>query len=146
MTTAPDPVGGTDAAATFTEAESARTGFAAIHPCPAECMGIHGMKEASWCQALKPIRLPSRNSAGQWRHDPGSVYLSDDFPVPGFRAPPEGNGCIERFFSTLQEQLVWHRRFRDLGALRTTLVEVRERNTTAFLHPRMKPPLEIHDR
>ena len=64
MTTVPDPVGGTDAAATFTEAESARTGFAAIHPCPAECMGIHGVKEASRCQALESIRQAVKEQCG----------------------------------------------------------------------------------
>ena len=50
--------------------------------------------------------------------------MSDDFqseiqflgiePSPAFVRQPEGNGCIERFFRTLKEQLLWIRRFRDL--------------------------------
>src|SRR5690348_4765618 len=39
---------------------------------------------------------------------------------------PEGNGCIERFFRTLKEQLLWVRRFRDLEELRTALTEFRQ--------------------
>jgi putative transposase len=40
---------------------------------------------------------------------------------------PEGNGCIERFFRTLKEQLLWIRHFRDLEELRAALIEFRER-------------------
>jgi putative transposase len=34
---------------------------------------------------------------------------------------PEGNGCIERFFRTLKEQLLWVRHFRDLTDLQESL-------------------------
>ena len=71
------------------------------------------------------------------RHDHGSVYMSDDFqteiqflgiePSPAFVRQPEGNGCIERFFRTLKEQLLWVRRFRDLEELRTALIDFRDR-------------------
>ncbi len=37
------------------------------------------------------------------------------------------NGCIERFFRTLKEQLLWVRRFRDLDELRAALSEFRDR-------------------
>ena len=53
------------------------------------------------------------------RHDHGSQYMSDDFHAelrflgivssPAFVRQPEGNGCIERFFRTLKEQLLWVR-------------------------------------
>ena len=36
-------------------------------------------------------------------------------PSPAFVRQPEGNGCIERFFRTLKEQLLWIRSFQDLG-------------------------------
>ena len=37
------------------------------------------------------------------------------------------NGCIERFFRTLKEQLLWVRRFRDLDELREALADFRDR-------------------
>ncbi|MFL6604277.1 MAG: integrase core domain-containing protein [Steroidobacteraceae bacterium] len=40
---------------------------------------------------------------------------------------PEENGCIERFFRTLKEQLLWIRHFRDLEELRAALIEFRTR-------------------
>jgi hypothetical protein len=56
--------------------------------------------------------------------------MSDDFQAeiaflgiassPAFVREPEGNGCIERFFRTLKEQLLWVRDF-------TTLEELAER-------------------
>src|SRR3954447_19329718 len=78
------------------------------------------------------------NAAGLWlRHDHGSVYMSDDSqneirflgiePSPAFVRQPEGNGCIERFFRTLKEQLLWIRHFRDLEELRAALIEFRNR-------------------
>ena len=48
-------------------------------------------------------------------------------PSPAFVRQPEGNGCIERFFRTLKEQLLWVRRFRDLQELRAALREFRDR-------------------
>jgi len=37
------------------------------------------------------------------------------------------NGCIERFFRTLKEQVLWLRRFHNLEELRVALVEFRDR-------------------
>jgi len=63
--------------------------------------------------------------------------MSDDFQAeikflgiessPAFVRQPEGNGCIERFFRTLKEQVLWLRRFRDLEELRAALIEFRDR-------------------
>jgi putative transposase len=63
--------------------------------------------------------------------------MSDDFQCeiqflgieasPAFVRQPEGNGCIERFFRTLKEQLLWIRRFRDLAELRAALIDFRHR-------------------
>lgn len=147
VTEAPNQMWGTDATATFTEAEGAVTVFAAIDHCTAECVGIHAVKKATRFEALEPIRQGVHEyfngfSAGsadglKLRHDHGSVYMSDDFqneiqflgiePSPAFVRQPEGNGCIERFFRTLKEQLLWIRRFRDLAELRTALIEFRDR-------------------
>jgi putative transposase len=88
------------------------------------------------------------------RHDHGSVYMSDDFqteiqflgiePSPAFVRQPEGNGCIERFFRTLKEQLLWIRRFNDLNELRTALVEFRNRYNENWIIERLnyRTPLQ----
>src|SRR5947208_11517346 len=141
----PNQMWGTDATATFTEVEGAVTVFAAIDHCTAECVAIHVVKKPTRVEALEPIRQGSKEqfgafsrgtAAGLWlRHDHGSVYMSDDFqteirfagiePSPAFVRQPEGNGCIERFFRTLKEQLLWIRRFRDIEELRAALINFR---------------------
>lgn len=143
---APNQMWGTDATATFTEQEGAVTIFAGIDHCSADCVGIHAVKKASRFEALEPIRQGMKEHFGGFsggiasglrlRHDHGSVYMSEDFqneikflgiePSPAFVRQPEGNGCIERFFRTLKEQLLWVRRFRDLEELRVALAEFRQ--------------------
>lgn len=138
---------GTDATATFTEEEGTVTIYAAVDHCSADCVGIHAVKKASRFEALEPLRQGMKEYFGAFsggiaagmrlRHDHGSVYMSDDFqneirflgiePSPAFVRQPEGNGCIERFFPTLKEQLLWVRRFRDLEELRAALSEFRDR-------------------
>jgi len=147
VTAVPDQMWGADATATFTEAEGSVTVFAAIDHCTAECVGIHAVKKANRFEALEPIRQGVKEHFGAFsagaadgltlRHDHGSVYMSDDFQTevkflgietsPAFVRQPEGNGCIERFFRTLKEQLLWVRRFRDLEELRAALIEFRDR-------------------
>jgi putative transposase len=147
VTEAPNQMWGTDATATFTDTEGAITVFAAIDHCTAECVGIHAVKKATRFEALEPLRQGVKEHFGAFsggsaaglrlRHDHGSVYMSDDFqneikflgfqPSPAFVRQPEGNGCIERFFRTLKEQLLWVRRFRNLAELREALVEFRHR-------------------
>ncbi len=144
---APNQMWGTDATATFTEHEGAVTIFAAIDHCSADCVGIHVVKKASRFEALEPIRQGMKQYFGGFdsgiatglrlRRDHGSVYMSDDFQSeirflgiessPAFVRQPEGNGCIERFFRTLKEQLLWVRRFRDLDELRAALSGFRDR-------------------
>jgi len=153
----PNQMWGTDATATFTAAEGAVTVFAAIDHCTAECVGIHAVKKATRFEALEPIRQGvkeyfagfSADSAEglRLRHDHGSVYMSDDFqaeiqflgiqPSPAFVRQPEGNGCIERFFRTLKEQLLWIRRFRDLSELRAALIEFRDRYNQHWIIQRL---------
>ena len=50
---------------------------------------------------------------------------------------PEGNGCIERFFRTLKEQVLWVRRFRDLEELRAALIEFRDRYNNNWILERL---------
>ena len=44
---------------------------------------------------------------------------------PAFVREPEGNGCIERFFRTLKENLLWVRDFATVEELRLALLEFR---------------------
>jgi putative transposase len=157
VTDQPNQMWGTDATATFTTAEGAVTVFAAIDHCTAECIGIHAVKKATRFEALEPIRqgvgerfgVFSHNSASglQLRHDHGSVYMSDDFQneirflgiesSPAFVRQPEGNGCIERFFRTLKEQLLWVRHFHDLDELQTALADFRYRYNQQWIIGRL---------
>jgi putative transposase len=144
---APNQVWGTDGTVTFTEQEGQVTIFAALDHCSADCVGIHAVKKANRFEALEPIRQGLHEHFGSFsggvaaglrlRHDHGSVFMSDDFQSeirfvgiessPAFVRQPEGNGCIERFFRTLKEQLLWVRRFHDLTELREALNEFRHR-------------------
>jgi putative transposase len=144
---APNQMWGTDATAALTETEGTITIFAAIDHCTAECVGIHAVKKASRFEALEPIRQGVREHFGAFaggaavglrlRHDHGSVYMSGDFQneirflgmesSPAFLRQPEGNGCIERFFRTLKEQLLWVQRFRHLEELHSALNDFRRR-------------------
>jgi transposase InsO family protein len=70
------------------------------------------------------------------RHDHGSQFVSRAFQAelrflglessPAFVRAPEGNGCIERFWRTLKEQLLWIRTFRDIDELNRELQAFRE--------------------
>lgn len=168
LTAAPNQMWGTDATASFTEAEGTVTIFAALDHCTAECVGIYAVKKATRFEALEPIRQGVKEHFGAFgagvavglklRHDHGSVYMSDDFqneirflgmePSPAFVRQPEGNGCIERFFRTLKEQLLWVRRFGDLEELRSALGEFRERYNQHWILERLnyRTPLQArHD-
>jgi len=165
---ASNQIWGTDATATFTAEEGSVTVFAAIDHYSADCVGIHAVKKATRFEALEPIRQGVREhfgafsggcAAGLWlRHDHGSVYMSDDFQKeirflgmessPAFVRQPEGNGCIERFFRTLKEQLLWVRRFRNLAELSASLSEFRDRYNQNWILQRLNyrtPAQARHD-
>src|SRR5438445_10947956 len=50
---------------------------------------------------------------------------------------PQTNGCIERFFRTLKEPLLWIRHFRDLEELRAALIEFRTRYNHQWILQRL---------
>lgn len=155
---APNQMWGTDGTSTVTEQDGQVTIFAAIDHCSADCIGIHVVKRAHRFEALEPIRQAVREQFGSFsagaaagvrlRHDHGSVYMSGDFQKeirfvglessPSFVRQPEGNGCIERFFRTLKEQLLWVRHFRDLAELREALVEFRQRYNEHWILERLQ--------
>ncbi len=154
----PNQVWGTDATATTTIEDGKVTIFAAIDHYSADCLGIHVVKKGHRFEALEPIRQAVRELFGAFtpgaatgirlRHDHGSVYMSDDFQneikhlgmesSPSFVRQPEGNGCIERFFRTLKEQLLWVRDFRNMEELREALVAFRETYNEHWIVERLK--------
>ena len=154
----PDQLWGTDATATFTQQDGPVTIFAAIDHCTAECLGIHAVKKAHRFEALEPIRQAVREQFGSFsagaaggvrlRHDHGSVYMSEDFQnevhflgmesSPAYVRQPEGNGCIERFFRTLKEQMLWLRTFTDLVELRQALTAFRHRYNNGWILERLQ--------
>jgi len=145
VTERPDVMWATDTTATVTTGEGRVCVFAAVDHCSSECLGIHAAKSGNRFEALEPIRQAAREYLGGYaegiahdlslRHDHGSPYLSDDFQrelrflgitsSPSFVREPEGNGCIERFFRTLKENLLWVRDFATVEELRLALLEFR---------------------
>ena len=124
----PDTLWGTDLTTTLT-GEGTVGIFAVLDHCTAECLGIHAARPATRFEALEPVHQAvievfgavapgiAANSGLAVRHDHGSQYMSDVFQTelhflgiattPSFVGEPQGNGCIERFFRTLKEQLLW---------------------------------------
>jgi len=49
----------------------------------------------------------------------------------------QANGCIERFFRTLKEQLLWIHHFRDLDELQTALLDFRGRYNNSWILGRL---------
>jgi transposase InsO family protein len=157
VTDQPNLMWGTDATAAVTLVEGAATIFAAIDHCTAECVGIHAAKRGDRFEALEPIRQGVRDHFGAiasgtaaglaLRHDHGSVYLSADFQAeitflgmtssPAFVRQPEGNGCIERFFRTVKEQLLWVRHFTTIEELRQALLAFKETYNREWLIARL---------
>lgn len=157
VTDRPNVMWGTDATAAVTILDGSVTIFAAIDHCTAECVGIHAARHGDRFEALEPIRQGVRNHFGALaaaappglalRHDHGSVYLSRDFQdeitflgmtsSPAFVRQPEGNGCIERFFRTLKEQLLWVRHFATVDELRQALLAFKETYNREWLIARL---------
>ena len=157
ITEQPNQVWGTDATASVTVNDGQVTVFATIDHCTAECLGIHVVKRATRFEALEPIRQAVKGVFGNFRanvaqnlklrHDHGSQYMSNDFQKeirflglessPAFVRQPEGNGCIERFFRTLKEQLLWVRHFDTVEELRQALFEFKETYNRNWLIERL---------
>jgi transposase InsO family protein len=157
VTDRPNVMWGTDATAAVTLVEGPATIFAAIDHCTAECVGIHAARYGDRFEALEPLRQGVRDHFGAiaaaaaqgvaLRHDHGSVYLSGDFQdeitflgmtsSPAFVRQPEGNGCIERFFRTLKEQLLWVRHFSTVEELRQALLAFKETYNREWLIARL---------
>ncbi len=63
-----------------------------------------------------------------------------------FVREPEGNGCIERFFRTLKEQLLWVRHFQSVPELIRALEEFRALYNQHWLIERLGFELPVQAR
>ena len=164
----PNRMWGIDATATVTLEDGQVTVFAAVDHCTAECVGIHAVKRATRFEALEPLRQGVHQHFGEFqagaaqglqlRHDHASQFMSDDFQnelaflgiesSPAFVREPEGNGCIERFFRTLKEQLLWTRHFQSIPELVRALEEFRALYNQHWLIERLgfEPPVQTRQR
>jgi len=144
---------GTDMTKAFTKRDGWVSVFGAVDHFSAACMGVHGAKPGTRFEALEPVRQGVRENLGAFaedaaigitmRHDCGSQYVSEDFqdelkflgfkPSPAFVRSPECNGCIERFFRTLKENLLWVQEFEDIENLNRALQEFKERYNSEWL-------------
>ncbi|GIU76761.1 MAG: hypothetical protein KatS3mg004_3848 [Bryobacteraceae bacterium] len=136
---------GIDATACFTLQDGQLAVFAMVDHGSARCLGIHVARRGTRFEASDPVRQAAREQFGGFtegiaagvklRHDHGSQFLGDDFQreicflgrvsSPAPVREPEGNGCIERFFRTLKEQLVVVQHFNTIQGLAKALEEFR---------------------
>ena len=125
-TMAPDEMWGTDATATMLLDGQQATIIGIYDHCTCELLGINAALGADRFEAIVPLHQACRDSFGgvgkaiatglKLRHDNGSQFISRAFQAelpflgmdssPSFVCAPEGNGCIERFWRTLKEQLL----------------------------------------
>lgn len=154
ITTAkPDEMWGTDATSTLLLDGQQATIFGVYDHCTCELMGIHAALYGDRYEAMVPIHQACREaftsvgmaiaSGLKLRHDNGSQFVSRAFQAelrflgmessPSFVRSPEGNGCIERFWRTLKEQLLWIRTFKDIDELNHELQVFRDRYNHQWL-------------
>ena len=145
-TMVPDEMWGTDATATMLLDGQQATIFGIYDHCTCELLGIHAALKADRYEAIVPLHQACRASFGgvgkaiaaglKLRHDNGSQFISRAFQAelrflgmdssPSFVRAPEGNGCIERFWRTLKEQLLWIHAFANIEDLNQALQEFRD--------------------
>ena len=145
-TMVPDEMWGTDATATMLLDGQQATIFGIYDHCTCELLGIHAALKADRYEAIVPLHQACRASFGgvgkaiadglKLRHDNGSQFISRAFQAelrflgmdssPSFVRAPEGNGCIERFWRTLKEQLLWIHTFANIEDLNQALQEFRD--------------------
>jgi transposase InsO family protein len=156
----PNQMWGIDATAGFTTQDGQVAIFAMVDHYSAYCLSIHAAKRGTRFEALEPVRQAVQEQFGGFseavaagvlvRQDHGSQFMSADFQAelrffgmessPAFLREPEGNGCIERFFRTLKEQLLWVRHFETTEELTEALLEFRQRYNSQWLIERLHFP------
>ena len=164
-TLAPDEMWGTDATATMLLDGQQATIFGIYDHCTCELLGVHAALEANRYEAIVPLHQACRASFGgvgkaiaaglKLRHDNGSQFISRAFQAelrflgmdssPSFVRAPEGNGCIERFWRTLKEQLLWIHTFANIEDLNQALQQFRDLYNHQWLIERHnhRPPAQV---
>jgi len=164
-TLAPEEMWGTDATSVFLLDGQQATIFGVYEHCTCELMGIHAAIKADRYEAMVPLHQACRMAFGsvgmviaaglKLRHDNGSQFISRAYQAelkflgmessPSFVRAPEGNGCIERFWRTLKEQLLWIRTFANLDDLNQALQEFRLHYNQHWLIQRHnhRPPSKV---
>lgn len=164
-TQSPDEMWGTDATATMLLDGKQATIFGIYDHCTCELLGIHAAIEANRYEAIVPLHQACRASFGgvgkaiaaglKLRHDNGSQFVSRAFQAelrflgmdssPSFVRAPEGNGCIERFWRTLKEQLLWIHSYANLEDLNQALQAFRDLYNHQWLIERHnhRPPARV---
>lgn len=142
----PDQMWGTDATSTMLLSGQQASIFGVYDHCTCELLGIHAALQADRFEAMAPLHQACRTAFGnvghaiagglKLRHDNGSQFISQAFQAelrflgmdssPSFVRAPEGNGCIERFWRTLKEQLLWIHSYATLEDLNQALQEFRD--------------------
>src|SRR4051812_46590065 len=138
ITEAPNVMWATDATQITTVQDGKVWLFGVVEHWNAEIMGWHVAKRGTRFEAIQALGMAVRQQFGQLgagaarglalRHDHGSNFMSDVFqkqirfwgvaPSYAFVGEPETNGCIERLFRTLKEQVVHGRIFRTVDDVR----------------------------
>jgi putative transposase len=165
ITLKPDEMWGTDATSTMLLDGKQATIFGVYDHCTCELMGVHAALYADRYEAMTPLHQACRAAFGgvdkaiaaglKLRHDNGSQFVSRAFQAelrflgmdssPSFVRAPEGNGCIERFWRTLKEQLLWIHTYANLEDLNQALQGFRDHYNHHWLIQRHKhrPPAVV---
>jgi putative transposase len=138
VTEAPDVMWATDATQVTTVADGKVWLFGVVEHWNAELLGWHVAKHGTRFEAIQALGMAVHQQFGHLgagaarglalRHDHGSNFMADVFqkqigfwgmaPSYAFVGEPETNGCMERLFRTLKEQIVHGRIFRTIEDVR----------------------------
>jgi transposase InsO family protein len=138
VTEAPNVMWATDATQVTTVQDGKVWLFGVAEHWNAELLGWHVAKRGTRFEAIQAVGMAVRRQFGQLgsgaarglalRHDHGSNFMSDALqkqirfwgmaPSYAFVGEPETNGCIERLFRTLKEQVVHGRIFQTIDDVR----------------------------
>ena len=138
ITEAPNVMWATDATQITTVQDGKVWLFGVAEHWNAELLGWHVAKHGTRFEAIQALGMAVRQQFGHLaadaarglalRHDHGSNFMSDVFqkqirfwgmaPSYAFVGEPETNGCIERLFRTLKEQIVHGRIFQTIEEVR----------------------------
>jgi putative transposase len=138
ITEAPNVMWATDATQVTTVQDGKVWLFGVAEHWNAELLGWHVAKHGTRFEAIQALGMAVHRQFGHLgagaarglalRHDHGSNFMADVFqkqirfwgmaPSYAFVGEPETNGCIERLFRTLKEQIVHGRIFRTIEEVR----------------------------